>query len=116
MTANITIPVSSADNVLAVPLAAVFTDRDPETGVSQRYVYVQGQEGSYERRPVQVGVSDLFFAEIQDGLQPGETVLLEQPKEEREEKNKPMQQARNKGSATNSPAGAVQRISPAKNT
>ena len=39
-----------------------------------------------ERRTVTVGVSDLFFAEIQDGLQNGETVLLEQPKEEREKK------------------------------
>jgi len=116
MTANITIPVSSADNVLSVPLAAVFTDRNPETGVSDRYVYVQDRDsGSYERRPVRVGISDLFVAEIQEGLQPGETVLLEQPKEEREAKNKPLQTARSKTS-TNAPAGTVQRIAPPKNT
>lgn len=89
MTANITIPVSSADNVLAVPLAAVFTDRSPETGVSERYVYIQASnDDGYERRPVTVGVSDLFFAEIQDGLQPGDVVLLEQPKEEREKQKR----------------------------
>jgi HlyD family secretion protein len=83
MTANITIPVASADNVLAVPLAAVYTERDPDAGTSERFVYVQKEDG-YERKPVTIGVSDLFFAEVQEGLQPGEVVLLEQPKEERE--------------------------------
>jgi HlyD family secretion protein len=92
MTANITIPVASADNVLAVPLAAVFTDRSPETGISERYVYVKTNDG-YERRPVTVGVSDLFYAEVQDGLKAGEVVLLEQPKEEREKQNKELKQA-----------------------
>jgi RND family efflux transporter MFP subunit len=107
MTANITIPVSSADNVLAVPLAAVFTDRNSETGVSDRYVYVEDEESSsYERRPVHVGVSDLFFAEIQDGLQPGDVVMLEQPKEEREKQQKTQQTAHRKTSGTNPPAGA----------
>ncbi len=88
MTANITIPVASADDVLAVPLAAVFTERNPETGATERYVFVQSKAAEgYERRPVQVGVSDLFFAEIQTGLQPGDVVLLEQPKQEREKKD-----------------------------
>lgn len=106
MTANITVPVSSADDVLAVPLAAVFTERNPETGVSERYVYVEDMEsGDYERRTVQVGVSDLFFAEIQDGLEPGEVVLLEQPKEEREKQKKSTETAQRKNNGTNAPAG-----------
>src|SRR4051812_23502439 len=71
MTANITIPVSSADNVLAVPLAAVYTERDPDTGTTERFVYVQKEDG-YERKPIEIGVSDLFFAEVQEGLQPGD--------------------------------------------
>lgn len=81
MTANIQIPVASADNVLAVPLAAVFTEMNPETQKTERFVYVQTEDG-YERRPVQIGVSDFFYAEVQNGLNPGEVVLLEQPKEE----------------------------------
>jgi RND family efflux transporter MFP subunit len=81
MTANIKIPVASADNVVAVPLAAVFTERDPETYETERYVYVKKGD-TYERRPVQIGVSDFFYAEVQKGLQPGETVALEAPKEE----------------------------------
>src|SRR4051794_15053039 len=83
MTANITIPVASAENVLAVPIAAVYTERNPDAGTTERFVYVQSGDG-YERRTVTVGVSDLFFAEVQEGLKPGEVVLLEQPKAERE--------------------------------
>ena len=113
MTANITIPVSSADNVLAVPLAAVFTERNPETGVSERYVYVEDIEtGEYERRNVRVGVSDLFFAEIQEGLDPGEIVLLEQPKEEREKQKKDTQTAQNKNGSTNAPGNVAPRPRP----
>src|SRR6185295_3606755 len=82
MTANIKIPVASADNVVAVPLAAVFTDHDPQTYKTERYVYVTRGEEEYERRPITIGVSDFFYAEVQYGLNPGEVVALEPPKEE----------------------------------
>jgi HlyD family secretion protein len=85
MTANIKIPVASADQVAAVPLAAVFTEKNPETEQVERFVYVQ-QDDAFAKRNVKVGVSDYFFAEIQDGLAPGEIVSLELPKEEREKK------------------------------
>jgi hypothetical protein len=80
MTANIKIPVASADSVVAAPLAAVFTELNPETQVQERFVVVV-QNGRYERRPVQIGVSDNFFVEITHGLSAGETVALELPKE-----------------------------------
>lgn len=80
MTANIKIPVASADGVLAVPLAAVYTEKDPESGQYERFVYV-ARGGTFEKRPVKVGVSDYFFAEIQEGLAPGEIVALETPRE-----------------------------------
>ena len=79
MTANIKIPVASAEGVVAVPLAAVFTETSPDTGEMERYVYV-AQGNDFERRPVQIGVSDFFFAEVQKGLSAGETVALELPK------------------------------------
>ena len=82
MTANIRIPVAAADNVMAVPLAAVFTEKNPDTGDPERFAYVVKGDG-YERRPIRVGVSDFFFAEVQEGLKTGDQVLLEQPKEER---------------------------------
>jgi RND family efflux transporter MFP subunit len=82
MTSNVQIPVASADNVVAVPLAAVFTETNPETGQTERYVFVKKEDG-FERRPVQIGVSDYFYAEVQNGLSPGEVVALELPEEEK---------------------------------
>ena len=87
MTANVKIPVASAGNVTAVPLAAVFTEKNPDTGQMERFVYVQQGDG-FEKRNVKVGVSDFFYAEIQEGLKAGEVVSLEMPKEELEKKAK----------------------------
>src|SRR5579859_5043319 len=86
MTASVKIPVASAASVTAVPLSAVFTERDPDTGDMGRFVYVKHGD-AYEKRIVKVGVSDFFYAEVQDGLKPGETVSLELPKEELERKS-----------------------------
>ena len=85
MTANVKIPVASAANVTAVPLAAVFTEREGENSQMERFVYVQ-KGTSFEKRNVKVGVSDFFYAEIQEGLSEGELVSLEMPKDEREKK------------------------------
>ena len=85
MTANVKIPVASAENVTAVPLAAVFTEKNPDTEVVERFVYVQ-QGDNFEKHNVKVGVTDYFYAEIQEGLSEGEVVTLEMPKEEREKK------------------------------
>src|ERR1043166_3221899 len=82
MTANVQTPVASADGVAAVPLAAVFTEANPENGQTERYVYVKKDDG-FERRQVQIGVSDFFFAEVQQGLAAGETVALELPESEK---------------------------------
>jgi HlyD family secretion protein len=79
MTANIKIPVASVGGVVAVPLAAVFTDINPETGDIRRHVYVKSGS-TFERRPVGIGVSDYFIAEVQQGLRVGEEVALELPK------------------------------------
>jgi HlyD family secretion protein len=75
MTANVTIPVASAAGVLAVPLSAVFTEQ------GERYVYVKGGQ-DFEKRTVQIGIADYFYAEVVDGLKAGETVALEQPASE----------------------------------
>jgi HlyD family secretion protein len=81
MTANVKIPVAAADNVTAVPISAVFTEKNPDTSEMERFVYVQRGDG-FEKRDVKIGVSDYSFAEIQEGLSPGEVVSLEMPKEE----------------------------------
>ena len=104
MTANIKIPVASAENVLAVPLAAVFTERGPDNGPMERYVFVKRGE-SFERHPVQVGVSDFFYAEIQNGLSPGDVVAMELPKEEKERQGKGMVANARPGDGTPKPSG-----------
>jgi HlyD family secretion protein len=98
MTANVKIPVGSAENVVAVPLAAVFTEKKADSDERERFVYVQQGE-SFEKRNVKVGVSDYFFAEIQEGVAEGDVVALELPKEEREKKAQ--QTARRKSSKKN---------------
>ncbi len=108
MTANVRIPVASAANVAAVPLAAVFTERASEGGEMERFVYVQ-QGDTFEKRNVKVGVADYFYAEIQEGLKEGEIVSLEMPKEERERKAQQMT-SQEKSSAN---ASAANRKAPA---
>jgi HlyD family secretion protein len=87
MTANVKIPVASAANVTAVPLAAVFTEKNPDTLQTERFVYVQ-EGDKFEKRNVKVGVSDYFYAEIQEGLKQNEVVSLELPKDELEKQTR----------------------------
>ncbi len=71
MTALLRIPVGEAENVLAVPLAAVYTD----TQKAERYVYAMEGE-KFERHVVRIGLTDNFFAEVQHGLVEGDVVAL----------------------------------------
>jgi RND family efflux transporter MFP subunit len=87
MTANVKIPVASAGSVTALPLSAVFTEKNPDTGLMERFVYLTKDNG-YEKRNVKVGISDYFYAEIQEGLAAGEVVALEMPKEEIEKRTR----------------------------
>src|SRR6267142_1786970 len=126
MTANVKIPVASADNVTAIPLAAVFTEKDPDTSQMERFVYVQQGE-SFERRNIKLGVSDYFYAEIQEGLSEGEVVSLELPKDARERKSKKQARQRKENgektpsappqtsTRTNTSSSAMPQPSPASN-
>lgn len=105
MTANVKIPVASAEGVTAVPLAAVFTEKNPDSNEMERFVYVQ-QGSGFEKRNIKLGVSDYFFAEIQEGLAAGETVSLELPKEERDKKAKEIASGRKEGSGAGNGHGA----------
>ena len=73
MTANLSIPLISAGNVLAIPLAAVFNDKN------ERFAYVKKGDDQFERRPIQLGVADYDFVEVVKGLQAGELVSLAAP-------------------------------------
>lgn len=76
MTANLSIPLISSENVLAVPLAAIFNDQN------DRFVYVKESE-QFVRRPVRLGVADYDFVEVLNGLEEGEVISLITPPGER---------------------------------
>lgn len=76
MTANISIPVASADEVVAAPLSAVFTEFNQQTRQVERFAWVKRGE-EWFRQPIQIGVSDYFFAEVTSGLEAGDVVSLE---------------------------------------
>jgi len=82
MTANLSIPLASAENVVAVPLAAVFTE------MNERYVYVK-KDDAFEIRMIRLGVVDYQFAEVLDGLKTGEVVSMVRPPEAAELKMPP---------------------------
>lgn len=76
MTANISIPVASADEVVAAPLSAVFTEFNQQTRQVERFAWVN-RGGEWFRQPIRIGVSDYFFAEVTAGLEAGDVVSLE---------------------------------------
>ena len=72
MTANLTIPLVSAGNVLAIPIGAVFNDK------GDRYVHLQRGQG-FERQPIQIGRADYEFVEVIAGLRKGDIISLVAP-------------------------------------
>ncbi len=107
MTANLSIPVDTAEGVLAVPLGAIFTE--PEG----RFVYVKKGD-SFEHRPVKIGISDYNFAEVTSGVAAEDSVALEQPEEATEADGSVAGKGKGKGKgrrggagATNAPTGAA---------
>jgi RND family efflux transporter MFP subunit len=77
MSVSLHLPLGRADEAVSVPIAAVFRESD-----GQRFVWVrQGGGGRPERRPVVVGLSNFSFAEIVEGVQEGEEILLVPPRD-----------------------------------
>jgi hypothetical protein len=72
MRCEATITLGRVENVVAVPLQAVFTDE------MVRFVYVP-RDGRYARVPVKIGRRSDTLAEIAAGLSPRERVLVREP-------------------------------------
>jgi RND family efflux transporter MFP subunit len=75
MSVSMNVPVGRAEKAISVPVSAVFKDR------RQNVVYVR-KGNSTEKRKVTVGVTNLSYAEITSGLEPGEEILLVEPQGE----------------------------------
>src|SRR5690606_19444415 len=75
MSVSMTLPIGEAHDALSVPVAAVFHEKN------EHVVYVRTPGArTPDRRKVEVGISNLAFAEIKSGLSEGEEILLVDPK------------------------------------
>lgn len=68
-TAEVEIVVADMNSVIAVPVAAVIEQND-------EFVCAVRTSDGFERRPVELGLSNDKYVEIQQGLTPGETLFL----------------------------------------
>ncbi|WP_104523252.1 efflux RND transporter periplasmic adaptor subunit [Blastococcus atacamensis] len=69
MAATVAVNAGTAENVLVVPITAV------QGSVQQGNVWVVGEDGTEEERPVVLGLSDGDQIEVREGLTEGEQVL-----------------------------------------
>jgi len=77
MSVSMTAMVQKAPGAVSVPVSAIFKEQ------KQTVVYVR-KGGHTEKRMVEVGITDLGFAEIRAGLEEGEEILLVEPKPDQE--------------------------------
>ena len=71
MSANLSIQVGVADDVLSLPISAIFMEEDE--------AFVYRQSAPEEKHAVEIGISDARHIEIESGLEEEEAVLLERP-------------------------------------
>ena len=84
MIASINIPVASADNVVAAPLAAIFTERNETEQRTEIFAYVKnGDSDIFNKAMLEVGVNDLNNAEVLRGLKVGDIVAIEKPDDDK---------------------------------
>ena len=82
MTASISIPVASADNVVAAPLAAIFTERNETEQRTEIFAYVENGD-VFDKTMLDVGVNDLHHTEVLRGLKVGDVVAIEKPDDDK---------------------------------
>ena len=82
MTATINIPVANSKDVVAAPLASIFTERNDVEQRTETYAYVKKAEKEFVKQMVDVGVNDLEFVEVSKGLSVDDEVALEKPDDE----------------------------------
>ena len=82
MTASISIPVASADNVVAAPMAAIFTERNETEQRTEIFAYVENGD-VFDKTMLDVGVNDLNHTEVLRGLKVGDVVAIEKPDDDK---------------------------------
>lgn len=73
MTAQVFIQIARASNVLRVPVAALGQAQDGD-----RYTITTVEDGNTQSRTIRIGINDRQYAEVLEGLQAGDQVVLAQ--------------------------------------
>ena len=73
MTAQVFIQIARASNVLRVPVAALGQALDGD-----RYTITTVEDGNTQSRTIRIGINDRQYAEVLEGLQAGDQVVLTQ--------------------------------------
>jgi RND family efflux transporter MFP subunit len=73
MTVTLSIPIASAEDAVSVPISAIFKGDG-----NKKVVYVRNGETT-EKREVKIGVTNTDFAQVINGIEPGEEILLVEP-------------------------------------
>jgi RND family efflux transporter MFP subunit len=73
ITANVAISTARNPKAVTVVATAVFFDGN------QPLVFVEKDDGEFEKRPVELGITDHVHVEIKKGLKEGEKVALQRP-------------------------------------
>ena len=76
MTAQVFIQIARASNVLRVPVAALGQAMDGD-----RYTITTVEDGKTQSRTIRIGINDRQYAEVLEGLQAGDQVVLAQDAE-----------------------------------
>jgi len=75
MMVNLTIPVATAREAVAVPASAVFRGAN-----DSRVVWLLGEDGQPQEHEVTLGISSLDYTEIKSGLKAGDRILAIEPR------------------------------------
>lgn len=73
ISANARIRLAAAKGAVAIPVSAVFVED------AARYAYVRSADGAWERRDIDIGLSDSGWTEVTKGIAEGDTVSLVRP-------------------------------------
>lgn len=80
LSVSVDVVVAAEASAVLAPLEGIFTDAPGTPGA--RYVFV-GTAGGWERREVEIGLTNNVAAVIRSGLRPGEVIASERPPQEK---------------------------------
>ncbi len=73
ISANVSVLVAREKKCVSVPVSGIFVEGN------ERIIYVKDENGEWDRRVVQLGLSDAGWTQVKKGVAPGETLSLVRP-------------------------------------